>query len=150
MRPDAHGYWRHPLPLPCKTRLETRASDECSRSRTRLREFGMNRARAGRARSTNAPLPGIRDRGIRSSFLLTAVSGLTPAPMKFAASTPAFDRALSVEIAASEQIRMRVLAGTLAILLLGGQLLFLFSREPLEQFPGRFLPTLLPLKVVGP
>ena len=34
--------------------------------------------------------------------------------MKFAASTPAFDRALSVEIAASEQIRMRVLAGTLA------------------------------------
>src|SRR5690349_12186957 len=33
--------------------------------------------------------------------------------MKFAASTPAFDRALSVEIAASEQIRMRVLAGPL-------------------------------------
>jgi hypothetical protein len=46
---------------------------------------------------------------------MTAVSGLTPAPMKFAVSTPAFDRALSVEIAASEQIRMRVLAGTLAI-----------------------------------
>jgi hypothetical protein len=49
--------------------------------------------------------------------------------MKFAASTSAFDRALSVEIAASEQVRMRVLAGTLAILLLGDQLLFLFARE---------------------
>ena len=70
--------------------------------------------------------------------------------MKFAASTPAFDRALSVEIAASEQIRMRVLAGTLAILLLGDQLLFLFARETLEQFAGRLLPTWLPLKVFGP
>ena len=70
--------------------------------------------------------------------------------MKFAASTPAFDRALSVEIAASEQIRMRVLAGTLAILLLGDQLLFLFARETLEQFAGRSLPTWLPLKVFGP
>ena len=56
--------------------------------------------------------------------------------MKYAASTPAFDRALSVEIAASEQIRMRVLAGTLAILLLGDQLLFLFARETIEQFAG--------------
>jgi adenylate cyclase len=72
------------------------------------------------------------------------------APMKFAASTSAFDRALSVEIAASEQIRMRVLAGTLAILLLGHQLLFLFARETLEQFAGRLLPTWLPLKVFGP
>jgi adenylate cyclase len=70
--------------------------------------------------------------------------------MKFAASTPAFDRALSVEIAASEQIRMRVLAGTLAILLLADQLLFLFARETLEQFTGRLLPTWLPLKVFGP
>jgi adenylate cyclase len=70
--------------------------------------------------------------------------------MKFAASTPAFDRALSVEIAASEQIRMRVLAGTLAILFLGDQLLFLFARETLEQFAGRLLPTWLPLKVFGP
>jgi len=70
--------------------------------------------------------------------------------MKFAASTPAFDHALSVEIAASEQIRMRVLAGTLAILLLGDQLLFLFARETLEQFAGRSLPTWLPLKVFGP
>src|SRR6516225_7477794 len=70
--------------------------------------------------------------------------------MKYAASTPAFDRALSVEIAASEQIRMRVLAGTLAILLLGDQLLFLFARETLAQFTGRLLPTWLPLKVFGP
>ena len=70
--------------------------------------------------------------------------------MKFAASTSAFDRALSVEIAASEQIRMRVLAGTLAGLLLGDQLLFLFARETLEQFAGRLLPTWLPLKVFGP
>src|SRR5260370_18312689 len=70
--------------------------------------------------------------------------------MKFAASTPAFERALSVEIAASEQIRMRVLAGTLAILFLGDQLLFLFARETLEQFTGRLLPTWLPLKVFGP
>ena len=35
---------------------------------------------------------------------------------------------------------MRVLAGTLAILLLGDQLLFLFVRETLEQFAGRLLP----------
>jgi adenylate cyclase len=70
--------------------------------------------------------------------------------MKFAASTPAFDRALSVEIAASEQIRMRVLAGTLAILLLADQLLFLFARETLEQIAGRSLPTWLPLKLFGP
>jgi hypothetical protein len=60
--------------------------------------------------------------------------------MKFVASTSAFDRALSVEIAASEQIRMRVLAWTLAILLLGDQLLFLFARETLEQFAGRAWP----------
>jgi hypothetical protein len=136
------------LPLPCKTRLETRASDECTRLRTRLREFGMNRARAGPHGSRMHRC--LRDRGIRSSFLLIAVSGLTPAPMKFAASTPAFDRALSVEIAASEQIRMRVLAETLAILLLGDQLLFLFARKTLEQFAGRLLPTWLPLKVFGP
>jgi hypothetical protein len=45
---------------------------------------------------------------------------------------------------------MRVLAGTLAILLLGDQLLFLFARETLEQFAGRSLPTWLPLKVFGP
>ena len=70
--------------------------------------------------------------------------------MIFAASTPAFDRALSVEIAASEQIRMRVLAGALAILFLGDQLLFLFARETLEQFAGRLLPTWLLLKVFGP
>jgi len=70
--------------------------------------------------------------------------------MEFAASTLPFDRALSVEIAASEQIRMRVLAGTLAILFLGDQLLFLFARETLEQFAGRLLPTWLPLKVFGP
>jgi hypothetical protein len=69
--------------------------------------------------------------------------------MKFAASTPAFDHALSVEIAASEQIRMRVLAGALAIRFLGDQLLFLFARETLEQFAGRLLPTWLPLKVFG-
>jgi hypothetical protein len=93
------------------------------------------------ARLTNAPMPGIRDRATRSSFSRTAESGLASAPMRFAASTPAFDRALSVEIAASEQMRMRVLAGTLAILLLGDQLLFLFARETLEQFTGRLLPT---------
>ena len=45
---------------------------------------------------------------------------------------------------------MRVLAGTLAILLLGDQLLFLFARETLEQFAGRLLPTWLHLKVFGP
>ena len=80
--------------------------------------------------------------------LLFDGSGLTSAPMKFAASTPAFNRALSVEIAASEQIRMRVLAGTLAILLLADQLLFLFARETLEQIAGRSLPTWLPLKLL--
>src|SRR5258708_33833895 len=70
--------------------------------------------------------------------------------MRCGASTSALDRALSGEIAASEQIRMRVLAGALAILLLADQLLFLVARETLEQFTGRLLPTWLPLKVFGP
>ncbi len=89
-------------------------------------------------------------RATRSSFLRTVESGLTSAPMKFAASAQAFHHALSAEIAASEQIRMRVLAATLAILLLGDQLFFLFARETLEQFAGRVLPTWLPLRVFGP
>jgi hypothetical protein len=53
-------------------------------------------------------------------------------------------------LAASEQIRMRVLAGTLTILLLGDQLLFLYARETVEQFARRSLPTWLPLKLFGP
>ena len=89
-------------------------------------------------------------RATRSSFLRTVESGLTSAPMKFAASAQAFHHALSAEIAASEQIRMRVLAATLAILLLVDQLLFLFARETLEQFAGGALPTWLPLRVFGP
>jgi adenylate cyclase len=70
--------------------------------------------------------------------------------METAAVAPAFERALSTEIVASELIRMRVIAATLAILLIVDQLLFLFARETLEQFTGVPLPTWLPLQVIGP
>jgi hypothetical protein len=46
----------------------------------------------------------------------------------------AFERALSAEVAASELLRVRVLAITLVVLLLAEQLLFLFARGLVEQF----------------
>jgi adenylate cyclase len=70
--------------------------------------------------------------------------------METAAVVPAFERALSTEIVASEQMRLRVVAATLAILLIVDQLLFLFASETLERFTGMPLPTWLPLRVIGP
>jgi adenylate cyclase len=61
-----------------------------------------------------------------------------------------FERALSREIALSELMRMRVVAVTLAILLIADQLIFLFARGVIEQFIQKPLPSWLPLWVVGP
>jgi adenylate cyclase len=61
-----------------------------------------------------------------------------------------FERALSAEIALSELMRMRVVAATLAVLLVADQLFFLFGRELLESFTRKPLPTWLPLRVIGP
>ena len=77
-----------------------------------------------------------------------------PAPCPVPTPVPvvgsAFERALSAEILASEQMRMRVLAATLAVLLAADELLFLFARDTLEQFTHKPLPTWLPLRVIGP
>ena len=54
--------------------------------------------------------------------------GLSSPTMKHHAVDIAFERALSREIAASELMRMRVVAVTLAILLIADQLIFLFAR----------------------
>jgi adenylate cyclase len=70
--------------------------------------------------------------------------------MARSAVDPAFERALTAEIAASELLRMRVIAATLAILLIVDQLLFLFARPALEQFIQRPLPVWLPARVIGP
>jgi adenylate cyclase len=63
---------------------------------------------------------------------------------------PVFERALAAEIATSELLRMRVIAVTLAILLVADQALFLFGRPAIEQFLQRPVPTWLPLHVVWP
>jgi len=62
---------------------------------------------------------------------------------------PAYERALAAEIAASELLRMRVIAVTLAILLVADQALFLFARPAIEQFLQRPVPTWLPSWVIG-
>ena len=71
-------------------------------------------------------------------------------PVKIAAIDSPFERALSAEIAASERLRMGVVATTLTVLLVGDQLLFLFARELVEQFAQKPLPTWLPAQVIGP
>jgi hypothetical protein len=53
----------------------------------------------------------------------------------------AFEHALSAEIVASEQMRLRVLAAALAILLLLDQLLFLTAPDALQRITQRPLPT---------
>ena len=45
---------------------------------------------------------------------------------------------------------MRVLAATLAVLLIADQLLFLFARELVEQFTQKPLPAWLPAQIIGP
>jgi hypothetical protein len=71
-------------------------------------------------------------------------------PVKISAIDSAFERALSAEIAASELLRVRVLAVTLAVLLVGDELLFLFGRDLVEQFTQKPLPAWLPAQVIGP
>ena len=70
--------------------------------------------------------------------------------MKTSAIDSAFERALSAEIAASELLRMRVLAVTLAVLLVADQLLFLFARDLVEQITQNPLPAWLPAQIIGP
>ena len=70
--------------------------------------------------------------------------------MKISAIDSAFERALSAEIAASELLRIRVLAITLAVLLVAEQLLFLFARDLVEQFTQKPLPAWLPAEIIGP
>ena len=60
--------------------------------------------------------------------------------MKILAIASAFERALSAEIAASELLRVRVLAAALAVLLVAEQLLFLFARNLVEQVTEKPLP----------
>ena len=54
--------------------------------------------------------------------------------MEKSAVDPAYERALAAEIAVSELLRMRVIAVTLAVLLVADQALFLFARPAIEQF----------------
>ena len=70
--------------------------------------------------------------------------------MAKSAVDPAFERALAAEIVASELLRMRMIAVTLAVLLVADQALFLFARPAIEQFLQRPVPTWLPLRVVSP
>jgi adenylate cyclase len=70
--------------------------------------------------------------------------------MKSRAADPTFERALSAEILASEQIRIRALAAILGVLLIVDQLLFLLDRDALRQLLREPVPTWLPLRVIGP
>ncbi len=63
---------------------------------------------------------------------------------------PAFERALAAETLASEQLRIRVLAAALAVLLIGEQLLFLFAHDIIGQLTHKPVSILLPLRVMGP
>ena len=61
-----------------------------------------------------------------------------------------FERALSDEILASELIRMRVLAGTLAVLLVGVEILLFVYHELAQSLARQPISPWLPLKVLGP
>src|SRR5215470_12759511 len=88
----------------------------------------------------------LADKSASSTHLLR----LSSTPMKISAIDSAFERALSAEIAASELFRVRVLAATLAVLLVTEQLLFLFRRDLVEQFTQKPLPAWLPAQIIGP
>jgi len=79
-----------------------------------------------------------------------AFSSINLSAVKTSAIDSAFERALSAEIAASELLRMRVLAATLAVLLVAEQLLFLFARDLVEQIAQNPLPAWLPAQIIGP
>jgi len=83
-------------------------------------------------------------------YFANAFSPIKLRAVKISAIDSAFERALSAEIAASELLRVRVLAATLAILLVAEQLLFLFARDLVEQFTQKPLPAWLPAEIIGP
>lgn len=62
----------------------------------------------------------------------------------------AFERALADEIMASERLRVRVLALTLAALLLVLQLFFLFFQDTLQHFASRPVPLRMPASIFAP
>ena len=72
----------------------------------------------------------------RQSTSRTRFLRLSLAPVKISAIDSAFERALSAEIAASELLRVRVLAVTLAVLLVADELLFLFGRDLVDGESG--------------
>jgi hypothetical protein len=75
--------------------------------------------------------------------------GRRRASLSRSATDSAFERALSAEIAASELLRTRVVAATLAVLLAADQLLYLFARDLVEQFYQKPLPAWLPARIIG-
>jgi len=70
--------------------------------------------------------------------------------MGTSAVTSDFGRALSDEILASELIRLRVLAGTLAVLLVAMELFLLLFRDVVQPLARHPLSLWLPLRVLGP
>jgi adenylate cyclase len=76
--------------------------------------------------------------------------GRRRASLSRSATDSAFERALSAEIAASELLRTRVVAATLAVLLAADQLPYLFARDLVEQFYQKPLPAWLPARIIGP
>lgn len=63
---------------------------------------------------------------------------------------PTFDRALSAEIVVTEQLRMRVLAATLAVVLVAEEALLLFNHQLLERYTHTTISLWLPLRLIGP
>ena len=61
-----------------------------------------------------------------------------------------FERALAAEITASEEIRVRVLAATLAILLAADLLLFALAPGTIGKFVHQPIAWWLPLRIIGP
>ncbi len=70
--------------------------------------------------------------------------------MRSRGTDPAFERALAAEILASEQIRIRVLAAVVAVLLILDELLLLFGQDLVRQLLREPVPPWLPLAVMGP
>jgi len=62
----------------------------------------------------------------------------------------AFDRALTAEILSSEQLRVRVLAVTLAVLLVVDEALFWLAHDTIQQFARQPLSAWVPLHIIGP
>jgi adenylate cyclase len=80
----------------------------------------------------------------------TVFARLSKASVSRSAIDSGFERALSTEIAASELLRMRVVAATLGVLLVADQLLLLFARDLVEQFYQKPIPAWVPTRIIGP